>query len=149
MIAITCGCSPFSIVKFWLSPSGKAARRGKERKSTQEYLPGDDDLVTVRRQWNDWRHAQFRFSDLDNVHWDTVSGGVQAPCPQPFIHAYVWCDEKIAGELAHGCMHGGGPHSIKVCIVMKDNDRHVFERLRDLAGPKPPRHKLREVGHHP
>jgi hypothetical protein len=38
-----------------------------------------------------------------------------------FLHAYVWCDKMIGGELAHSCQHGAGPHDIKVCIVKKDN----------------------------
>jgi hypothetical protein len=94
--------------------------------------------VKVRRQWNDSsRIATCRLEDLSGVHWDTTSGGVEAPTPQPFLHAYVQCDAMIAGELAHSGAHGACPHRIKVCIVKKDNDRNVFEGLCKAAGPKP------------
>ena len=99
----------------------------------------DEQIVVVRRQWNDHRQAAVRFNGLDGVHWTTLSGGVMAPAPQPFLHGYILCDAVIEGELAHSCMHGSGPHSIKVCIVKKDNDPKVFARLVEQAGPKPPR----------
>jgi len=96
--------------------------------------------VKIRRQWNDWRIAEAELSDLSHPHWDIYSGGVNAPCPQYFIHAYIMCD-KYEGELAHSCMHGQGPHSIKVCITKKDN-ANIFPILNKIAGPKPPYFKF-------
>lgn len=95
-----------------------------------------DPVVYIRRQWNDWRIAQVLLSQLSGLGWDTVSGGVQAPAPQPFIHGYVWCTDVI-GDIAHSCTHGPPPHSIKVCVVKKDNAPAVFRRLLDIVGPKP------------
>jgi len=92
--------------------------------------------VKIRRQWNDWRIAEIDFSKLRNIRWDRFSGGVDAPCPQYFIHAYVWCDE-YQGEIAHSCQHGVGPHSIKVCVTKVDNDPVIFSKLIEVAGPKP------------
>ena len=34
--------------------------------------------VEVRRQWNDWRFAEYRITDISGMHWDNVSGGVYA-----------------------------------------------------------------------
>jgi len=96
-------------------------------------------VVAVRRQWNGWEVAKYRLSDLSLVFWDTTSGGVRAPAPQPFLHGYVQCDEMIEGDVAHSCLHGDGPHRIKVCVVKKDNDPKVFAGLVEQAGPKPPR----------
>jgi hypothetical protein len=81
----------------------------------------NDVIVTVRRQWNDWREATYRLSDIRGLHWTNLSGGVNAAAPKAFIHGYVWCDRMIAGELAHSCEHGKGPHEIKVCLVKKAN----------------------------
>ncbi|HHY32804.1 MAG TPA: hypothetical protein GX515_07250 [Firmicutes bacterium] len=91
------------------------------------------DIVWVRRQWNHWQKAAYRLKDLTGIHWDVVSGGCQAPAPRPFIHAYVQCDAMIEGELAHSGVHGPCPHTIKVCIVKKDNDPKVFARLVQVA----------------
>jgi hypothetical protein len=88
--------------------------------------------VNIRRQWNDWRIAEVDSSDLTNLHWDKISGGVHAPAPRPFIHGFVMCD-SYKGELAHSCVHGKGPHLIKVCITKKGNDAKVFSAIRQLT----------------
>jgi hypothetical protein len=71
-------------------------------------------FVEVRRQWNDWRVAVYTLSDIDDLHWDRVSGGVNARAPREFLHCYVLCDGMVSGDLAHSCRHGQGPHNIKV-----------------------------------
>ena len=100
------------------------------------------ETVWVRRQWNDWRHALYHLADIEHPHWDNMSGGVYAVAPQYFLHAYVWCDGMVEGELAHSCSHGSGPHRIKICVTKKGNDPMVFARLAETAGPKPLRREL-------
>ncbi len=95
------------------------------------------ETVWARRQWNDWRHAKYRLEDLEQPHWDNLSGGVMSVAPQYFLHGYVWCDAMLEGELAHSCAHGKGPHRIKVCITKIGNDPAIFKRLAETAGPKP------------
>ena len=99
-----------------------------------------EEKVRIRRQWNDWRVAAVCLDDLGDLHWDTISGGVQALAPQPFIHGYVQCD-RVESDIAHSCWHGEGPHSIKVCIVKKDNDSGIWKKLMSIVGPKPERKK--------
>jgi hypothetical protein len=96
---------------------------------------GGRTAVRVRRQWDDHRIGSVRWSDLSRPHWDSVSGGTQAESPEPYIHAYVWCD-KVKGAIAHSCIHGPGPHNIKVCLVKKDNSHGVWKRMLELAGPR-------------
>ncbi len=93
-------------------------------------------IIKVRRQWKDWRVAEVDFNDLSNLHWDNFSGGVQQRTPRPFIHAFVMCD-KINGDLAHSCMHGEGPHSIKVCILKVDNQPATFKKIKEIVGESP------------
>ena len=100
---------------------------------------GNTEIVVVRRQWNDYRQAIVQFKNLHDVHWADTSGGVMARAPQPFLHGYMWCDDVIEGELTHTCRHGNGPHSIKVCVVKKDNNPQLVALLVEQAGPKPPR----------
>ena len=95
----------------------------------------DDTLVVVRRQWNDWRQAKVKFSALDGIRWDRISGGVGAPAPQPFIHGYIWPDAIVEGEVAYSGRHQY--NTIKVCVVKKDNSREIFAKLVEIAGPKP------------
>jgi hypothetical protein len=60
----------------------------------------EEPLVWVRRQWNDWRRAQYKLSDVTGLHWDSFSGGgVRATAPRSFLHGYVLCDAMVAGEL--------------------------------------------------
>jgi hypothetical protein len=96
-------------------------------------------FVVVRRQWDSWRQAKYRLADLGGAHWGQMSGGVGKRAPQPFIHGYVSCEGMVEGELDHSCMHGEGPHSIKVCIVRKDNDKATYSQLLEQVGPKPER----------
>ena len=95
-------------------------------------------IVKVRRQWKDWREAEVDFNDLRHFRWDDLSGGVQQRSPRPFIHAFVMCD-KIKGDIPHSCMHGEGPHSIKVCIVKRDNDHETFKKIKEIVGESPRR----------
>ena len=92
--------------------------------------------VLIRRQWNDHRIGEVELDDLDDLRWDTVSGGVRTRAPQPFIHGYVSC-EKVHGEISHSGIHGNCPHYIKVTVVKKGNCRDVWNELLILAGPKP------------
>jgi hypothetical protein len=84
-------------------------------------------IVYVRRQYNDWRQASYRLSDLEGWHLSDVSGGIQARANRSYLHAYVWCNGMLEGELAHSCSHGEGPHRIKVCIVKTANKQHWKE----------------------
>jgi hypothetical protein len=91
-------------------------------------------MVTVQRQWNDWRRIEVSVSALSGFHIATVSGGVQAPSPRPMLYAYMSCSEIPQGaEFAHSCMHGSVPHRIKVCITRKYNPTKLYRRLRELA----------------
>ena len=97
-----------------------------------------NDFVWVRRQWNSYNKAKYKLTDISGIRWDTISGGVNAPAPQPFIHGYVSCDGMSEGALDHSGIHGACPHpNIKVCIVKIDNDPMVFAKILDIAGPKP------------
>ena len=115
-------------IRLLVALAGYAVRRGGHR--------GRGAPVRVRRDWNDHRIGTVRWSDLESPRWDVVSGGEQNHTPQPFIHAYVWCN-KVRGDIAHSCAHDPPPHNIKVCLVRKDNTKIVWDRLLALAGSKP------------
>lgn len=92
--------------------------------------------VQIRRQWNDYRIGTVNLEDIENLCWDRISGGVHNVAPQPFIHGNVYCD-KIDGEIGHSCIHGIPPHYIKVCLVKKDNDTKIWNKILEIVGPKP------------
>ena len=98
-------------------------RARKSQSETSAPKSQDSPIVSVRRQWNDWRHATYRLDDIAGLHWSSVSDGVQAAAPRAFVHGYVLCDRMIDGELGHSCRHGPAPHRIKICIPKKGNER--------------------------
>jgi len=38
----------------------------------------DIGVINVRRQWSDWRMATYRRTDISDLHWRVVGGGVKA-----------------------------------------------------------------------
>ena len=95
------------------------------------------DLVSVRRQWDSWEVAQVTVGEVANPLWDLVSGGVKETAPEAFIYGYIFCDAIVSGSVAHSCLHGTAPHSIKICILRKDNPPRIFNHFLGLVGPKP------------
>src|SRR5256885_16255855 len=86
--------------------------------------------VKVQRMWNDWRVAEIDYERIRNIQWDRLSGGINVPAPQYFIHAYIWCDD-YEGELAHSCQHGKGQHNIKICITKTINEPSVLAKIEN------------------
>jgi hypothetical protein len=66
---------------------------------------GPDPIVWVRRQWNSWKSAAYRLSQIEGLRWDDVSGGAMAKAPRRFLHGYVWCNQMIEGELEEMWRH--------------------------------------------
>ena len=52
----------------------------------------------VQSEWNGWRTAGVKMSDLHEVHWFQPTGA-----PRPLVHGYVSCASITAGELPHNC----------------------------------------------
>lgn len=52
---------------------------------TAETASGSDLTVSVRRHPQDWTTAVYRFSDISDLRWDTVSGGVQRATAYPSL----------------------------------------------------------------
>jgi hypothetical protein len=98
---------------------------------------GKTELVSVRRHWNSWEIAQVYVGEVANPVWDLVSGGVKEFSPEALIFAYVWCDAIVSGSIAHSCLHGTAPHSIKICILRKDNSPRIYNHFLSITGPKP------------
>ena len=95
----------------------------------------EKEYVFIKRQWSDWRIGMVELSKIQGLRWSYMSGGVHASHHQPFVYGYVQCTDVI-GDIAHSCVHGEGPHSIKVCIVKKGNEK-LWRRIISIVGPKP------------
>jgi hypothetical protein len=96
-----------------------------------------DLTITVRRQWNNRRAAVYRFGDVSELHWSSVSGGLQKRANRYYIHGYVMCDAMLSGQVAHSCKHGEGPHRIKICIIKKLNLK-IWQKLLEAVGVPDP-----------
>ena len=95
-----------------------------------------DELIIIRRQWNDWRKIQIPLSCLFNFHVSAYSGGVKARSPYPMLYAIIKCTDIPEGEeFGHSCHHGPPPHNIKVCIVQRDNPKELYMKLRKMVDP--------------
>lgn len=99
-------------------------------------VEADDGCVWVRRQWNG-TSAKYLRADLTGVHWSQNAGGRGGRQPRQMIFGYVSCDGLVDGEIGHSGSHGPCPHSIKVCVVAKDNSSSTMALLRQQAGPPP------------
>jgi len=84
----------------------------------------DDCAISVNVEWNDWRSANARLSDLRDVHWHQPKGA-----PQPLLHAYISCREVPAPALAHQCEAASAPHNIRVCVLKSHNIPAVYTEL--------------------
>jgi hypothetical protein len=104
------------------------------RVHTNESVEGEL-YLWVRRQPSDYQIAKFPIAALHGLHWDNSSGGVGTRT-STFLYGYVFCNEQIDGELGHSCLHGEGPHDIKVCVLKIDNPK-LFSQLVEIVGPKP------------
>lgn len=97
----------------------------------------DSELVSVRRQWSSWEVAEVYVGDVNNPLWDLAGGGTKETAPEAEIYGYIWCDAIVSGSVAHSCLHGTAPHSIKVCILRRDNSPRIYNHFLGLVGPKP------------
>jgi hypothetical protein len=86
-----------------------------------------DQLVVVRAEWNAWRTAHARVSDLVAIHWSQA-----ADVPRPILHATVSCRSLIVGDQLHHCDHTT-EHLLTVCILKCQTAPCIFQELAELA----------------
>jgi hypothetical protein len=83
----------------------------------------DEEFVTVRNQWNDWRTAMVRVVDLEDIRWAHPAGA-----PRPLIHATLSCLSLVGSGQFHTC-DGGTAHQLTVCILRRNTAFCIFEDL--------------------
>ena len=68
--------------------------------------------VVVQRDWNGWRTAQAKLSDLSGVHWFQPVGA-----PRPLLHAFMSDGSLLPAELSE--MNGTAVQSapVLVCVL--------------------------------
>jgi hypothetical protein len=93
-----------------------------------------EQAVVVCRGWGDYRLAEVPVSALSGLHMTEFAGGSRARLPRATLAAYMSCDAVPEGEeFGHSCLHGRGPHMIKVLVIKKHNDPAVHRYLSGLA----------------
>jgi len=83
--------------------------------------------VVVQREWNGWRTATARMTELEDLHWYHPEGA-----PRPLLHGYVSCRALTHGVLQHDC-DGMTPHWLLVCVLKCHTAAPVFDNLVALA----------------
>lgn len=101
-------------------------------------MDGTKEIVTVVRHPGDWRTADYLLENISDLHWSNASGGVQKNLNRVYLCGYVWCDEMEEGELAHSCLHGEGPHQIKVVVQKNHNSKTTYKKLAGIANGEMP-----------
>ena len=95
-----------------------------DRRRPQPLLADGDALVVVQREWNGWRTAMTRVSDLEHVHWAQPSGA-----PRPLLHAHVRCTDVVSGAIPHECHQTSPPHYLLVCLLKCHTSAGVYDDL--------------------
>jgi hypothetical protein len=96
-----------------------------------------DRLVVVRGEWNGWRTAMVRESDLKDAHRWQPPGA-----PRALVHATVRCDAIVSGDIAHECDVESAPHEMLVCLLKHDVPAKVFETLFRPADARALLHRI-------
>jgi hypothetical protein len=86
----------------------------------------DDAVVRVHQEWDGWRSAEVRSSDLRDVHWFQPRRA-----PQRLVHGYVSC-AKVAHDLQHDC-EGTPAHRLRVCILKRHTVPTTYAELARRA----------------
>lgn len=86
--------------------------------------------VYIRRQMGEPGVASVPINRISNLHYDTVSGGVQA-ASRPLLYGLISCTDK-EGDTGHSCIHGMPPHDIKVCVLEEDNPE-LWSKIKQMV----------------
>ena len=87
--------------------------------------------VYVRRHSGDRQTATYHLSDLQRLHWGSVSGGIGKRTSHAALFGFVWCDDALDGAVAHSC-RDDRPHLIKVGLP-KDLNRDNWKKIAAIA----------------
>jgi len=90
--------------------------------------PREQTLVVVQQEWNGWRTAMVRLSDLEGIHWLQPAGAVRR-----LIHAQVGCDRIISGEIQHNCLETPALHCLHAWVLKSHTAPPIFEELSRRA----------------
>ena len=82
--------------------------------------------VVVHHEWNGWRTATVRLSDLADVHWAQPAGA-----PRPLLHASVPSNRIVAAGALRDL--GPSPRRVVVCVLKRHTMPWVFEELTRRA----------------
>jgi hypothetical protein len=85
-------------------------------------------LVVVQRAWSDWRTAVVHVAELEEIHWFQPAGAAR-----PLLHAYIWCDKIVSGNLSHDCLNSTSPHRLLICLLKSRTAPCVYEALAERA----------------
>lgn len=95
-------------------------------------MSSEDAIVAVQTEWNGWRTAMVRVSDLQEIRWAQPPGA-----PRPLLHATVSCDRVASGEVERLCKQMPSSHRLRVCLLKCHLPPSVFERLAAQADAAP------------
>jgi hypothetical protein len=87
-----------------------------------------DTVICVQGKWDDWKTAEVRLRNLQDVHWSQPTGA-----PRPLAHGYILCSDIIIGEVAHACDGGALPHRLRVCVLKRHSAPTIYAEIARRA----------------
>lgn len=98
-------------------------------------MDGNEKCIMIARQPADWQTMKVSLNDLEGIHWDNITGGIQIRTTHECIMAYTRSEEIIKNVACSG-MHDYSVNGIKVCIIKKYTKPEVYKELMRIAGHK-------------
>ena len=98
--------------------------------------PMDQLQVFVRRQPMGYDGGMISLNEIWNIHWDSITGGVQKCLPVSYLMGLISYDTAIAADVKFSGMHNYDS-GIKVCIIRKYTPKETWKNLIMEYGPSP------------
>jgi hypothetical protein len=96
-------------------------------------MPAAEILIRVHSRWDDWRTADVRLEDLQDVQWLQPAGA-----PHEIMHGYISCSNVRNGNIPHDCARRSAPHRLVVCILKRHTSPLVYATLVRQADQRRP-----------
>lgn len=87
----------------------------------------DEVLVPVQCGWDNWRLAEVRLKDLEDVHWFQPPGA-----PRALVHGYVAPSTVVSGTLT-AQPADDPPGRVLVCVIKSHTAAPIYTALATRA----------------
>jgi hypothetical protein len=91
-------------------------------------MDSNETLVRVHSEWNGWKTAEVRMSDLADLHWFQPNGA-----PHALLHGFILCTQMVSGAVTHDCHRPSAPHRLLICVLKRHAIPTIYAELARRA----------------